>query len=137
DLVERFFAKRLGKIGAFAVRVLVTRQQLRPVMGEDREEVLTGAVLEVEHACPQSRGARGAGCFDDRLQELGPVRKSRQDGRHAHADVNAGSDELFDRTQALAWMGRAWLGLAPDLVVERGDAEGDVQLGMSSEVGQV
>ena len=52
-----------------------------------------------------------------------------QDRRHADADFDPGVDEVLQRAKPLARMGRARLRLAPDLLVERRDREGDRDLG--------
>ena len=60
------------------------------------------------------------------LQPVGPVGQAGNDGGHADANVDAGCHQLLDRAQTLFWMSSSGLGPAPDLVVDRWDADCDV-----------
>src|SRR6266487_5161952 len=69
-LVHGLLAKACGQVRAVAVGLLVARQQLGPVARENSEEVLPGAVLEVQHARPQSGRPRGPRGLDNLLEQL-------------------------------------------------------------------
>jgi hypothetical protein len=99
-------------------------------------KVLASSVLEVEHARPQAGGPRGAGSLHHRLEAIRPVGQAGDDRRHADPDVDPGRDQLLDRTQPLPRMRGAGLSAAPDVVINSGDAEGDVQVGAPCKVGQ-
>src|SRR2546430_10936129 len=106
------------------------------MLGEDRHEVFASPVLQVQHPGPKTGRPGGPGGLDDPLELLGSVGQSRQDRRHADAHVDPRCRELFDRPEALPGVSCAGLGLAPDLVVDGGDAEGDVQLGAGRQLAQ-
>src|SRR2546430_9402459 len=135
-LAHGLLAKGRGQVSAVAVGLLVARQQLGPVARENGEEVLPRAVLEVQHARPQSGRPGSPRGLDDLLEQLRPVGQARKDGRHTYADVDARGHKLLDGAQPLLGMGGARLGLAPNVVVERREAAGDVQVSTSREVGQ-
>src|SRR5579864_5735358 len=96
--------------------------------------MLTCAVLEVKHAGPQAGRACVASRLDHGLETVGAIREPGQDGGHSYADVDACRHQLLDRSQPLPGMRRAGLGLAPDLVVDGGNAESDVDVGASGEL---
>ena len=106
------------------------------MLAEHGHEVLARTVFEVEHSGPQPRGAGGASSLDHRLETVRAIGEARQNGRHADADVDAGGDQLLDGTQSLLRMRGAWFGPAPDVVIERRDAESDVEAGATRELGQ-
>src|SRR5256885_16448324 len=85
-LVHGLLAKARGQVRAVAVGLLVTRQQLRPVACENREEVLARAVLQVQHARPQSGRPRSPCGLDDLLKQLRPVGQAWKDWRHTDSD---------------------------------------------------
>src|SRR5258706_922229 len=133
---QRRLAQRLRQVGPGSISGLVAWNELGPVLAEHGHEMLAGPVLEVQHPCPQSGGAGGAGGFDHGLDAFRPVRKAREYRRHTHADVDPGRYELLNGAESLSRVGGARLGPPPDVVVDGRDADADVEVGTASQVGQ-
>src|SRR5260370_10965569 len=98
--------------------------------------MVAGPVFEVEHPGPQSGGAGGSGGFDHGVDAFRAMGKAGQYWRDANADVDPGRDELFDGAESLSWVGGARLGPPPDVVVDRRDADADVEVRTASKVGK-
>ena len=113
----------LRQICAARVEAFVLGQQLGPVAGEAREEMLTRPGAEVEQVRPHAAGACVACRLDDARELARVVGEARQDRRQADAGTHPGLNELAQGPETLTRRRGAGLRRAPDVIVDRRDRE--------------